>query len=262
MERTAVLVLGHGSPRARANDEFEAFVDDFRRRRPELDVAHAYIELADPLLAAGLAGLAARAERVIVLPLFLLAAGHVKDDVPRALDAARRAFPRVRFQAARPLGVHRSMVEVALDRARGALGPESPGSAVLLGVGRGSSDADANGDFCKLLRLVAEAGRFERAEPSFIDVTQPRFEAAAERVALCEPERLVVLPYFLFDGLLVEQLAEEVRRYASRHPRVDVRLARHLGGDHRVLALLEDRLAEVLAGGTPLLCDACPRSAA
>jgi sirohydrochlorin cobaltochelatase len=261
MERTAILVLGHGSPRARANDEFEALVAAFRRRCPELDVAHAYIELAAPLLADGLALLAARAERVVVLPLFLLAGSHVKRDVPRALDEARRAFPRVRFKAARPLGVHRAMVEIALDRARRAVASHGPGTTALLAVGRGASDPDANGDFCKMVRLVGEAGGFTLAEPSFIAVAEPRFEAAATRVALTAPERLLVLPYLLFEGVLVEQLAGEVRGFAGRHPGIDVRLAPHLGEDDRLLALMEDRLAEALAG-VSLPCDACPRIAA
>jgi sirohydrochlorin ferrochelatase len=254
-------VLGHGSRRQRANQEFEGLVEALRRRRPALELDHAYIELAEPLLAAGLARLAARADRVVLLPVFLFAAGHLKDDVPRALAAARRAFPRVRFDAARPLGVHRAMVELALERARAAE-PDGADGAALVAVGRGASDADANGDFCKLVRLVAEAGEFTLAEPSFIAITGPRFEAAASRVALSAPARLVVLPYFLFEGLLVEQLAGEVRDFAARHPEIDVRLARHLGADRRVIGLLEDRLDEALAGGAAALpCDACPRSA-
>ncbi len=263
MERTAVLVLGHGSRRPRANQEFELLVSRFRARRPDLDVAHAYIELASPLLRHGLAQVAARADRVVVVPLFLFAAGHVKDDVPRALAAARLAFPSVRFEAARPLGVHRAMVELALSRARAALGPDEGDAAetVLLGVGRGASDPDANGDLCKLVRLVGEAGKFAAAEPSFIAITRPFFPAAAERAALSRPRRVLVLPYFLFEGVLVEQLAAEVASYSARHPEIDVRLAKHLGVEERLLGLVEERLDELLRGGGGPQCDACPRLA-
>jgi sirohydrochlorin ferrochelatase len=265
MERLAVLVLGHGSRRSRANEEFEACVEAFRRRHPELDVGRAYVELAEPLLGEGLARLAGRAERVVVLPLFLFAAGHVKEDVPRALGAARTASPSVRFEAARALGVHRAMVEIALERARGAVpaGAAEARRTVLLAVGRGSSDADANGDFCKMVRLLGEAGGFARAEPSFIGVTNPLFEPAAERVALSHPEHLLVLPYFLFDhGRLVERLAGQVRDFAERHQAVDVRVAPHLGVHARLLDLLDDRLEEVLAGVAALPCDTCLRTGA
>jgi len=261
MERTAILVLGHGSRRARANAEFEAVVGALRQRRPKLDVGHTYIELAQPLLADKLAQLAETAERVVLVPLFLFAAGHLKDDVPGALAAARRAFPRTRFQAANALGVHRSMVELALSRAHSVLSPEEAKATVLLAVGRGSSDADANGDFCKMVRLVGEAGRFEWAEPSFIAVTGPRFEAAAERVAQFAPARVLVLPYFLFGGILVEEISAAACAFATRHPTIDVRLSAHLGGDPRLVDLLEHRLDEVLAGYASLPCESCSRAA-
>lgn len=73
MSRTGMLILGHGSREASANAEFEHFVGMYRARRPELEVAHAYVELAEPLLDSALQELARRADRVVVLPLFLFA---------------------------------------------------------------------------------------------------------------------------------------------------------------------------------------------
>jgi sirohydrochlorin cobaltochelatase len=155
------------------------------------------------------------------------------------------------------------MLEIALERARAVLPAAEAGRTVLLSVGRGSSDPDANGDFCKMVRLLGEAGGFAWSEPGFIGITTPLFEPAAERLALTAPERVLVLPYFLFDnGRLIERLAGQVRAFAARHPDIDVRLAPHLGGHARLLDLLETRLDEVLGGAAPLPCDACPRSAA
>ncbi len=156
-------------------------------------------------------------------------------------------------------------VEIALERARGAVpaGWAEARRTVLLAVGRGSSDPDANGDFCKMVRLLGETGGFAWSEPSFIGITTPLLEPAAERLALTAPERVLVLPYFLFDnGRLIERLAGQVRAFAARHPDIDVRLAPHLGGHARLLDLLEARLDEVLGGVAPLPCDTCPRSAA
>jgi sirohydrochlorin ferrochelatase len=261
MGQPTILMLGHGSRRPRANAEFEAVVEAFAQRRPDLRVRRGYIELADPLLSPALAHAATETDEVVLLPVFLFAAGHLKDDVPSALAQARRAAPRVRFRAAPPLGVHRAMVALALERLHSVLPPELAPGTTLLSVGRGSSDPDANGDFCKLVRLVAEAGRFQRSEPSFIAVTGPRFDEVAERVATSGAGRVVVLPYFLFDGLLVEQLAGQVAAFAARHPALEVRLAPHLGGHPTLLALLEERLDQVRSDGRSLPCDTCPRSA-
>jgi sirohydrochlorin cobaltochelatase len=264
VERIAVLILGHGSRAPRANAEFEALVGAFRRSHPHLDVGHAYIELAAPRLAGALAEAAARAERVVVLPLFLLAAGHVKDDLPAALVAARGAFPRVRFEAAGSLGVANRMTELALARSAERVplrGPEAARTALLV-VGRGSSDPDANSDLCKLTRLLGERAGFARAEPCFIAVTSPLFEPAVEDLAKVHDGPILVQPYFLFEGLLAQQLAREVAAFRSRHPGRRVSLAPHLGSDSRLIDLLEERLAEVLGGRARLPCDTCPRSAA
>jgi sirohydrochlorin ferrochelatase len=245
LERRSILILGHGSRREASNAQFEALVARFRARRPELDVAHAYIELAKPLLTDGLAALAERSARVTILPLFLFAAGHVKRDVPEAVEEARQRFPAVRFEVAAELGVDPVMISIALDRAGAAVplgGPEAA-RTVLLTIGRGSLDSDANGNFYKLSRIVAEQGGFARPELCFIAVVDPLLPDALERVALSSPARLLVLPYFLFEGLLIEQIRAEVAGFAARHPGIDVRLAAFLGPDERLCDVLDSRLA-------------------
>jgi sirohydrochlorin cobaltochelatase len=87
---TGLLIVGHGSREAGANVEFERVVAAYRARRPELRVAHGYVELAQPSLRAALGALCAEVDQVLVLPLFLFAAGHVKNDIPLALEQARR----------------------------------------------------------------------------------------------------------------------------------------------------------------------------
>ena len=88
MNRRTILVVGHGSRDAEANVEFEAVVAAYRQRQGEYEVAHGFIELARPSLAEALDELGAKGGRVVVLPLLLLAAGHVKNDVPLARHSA------------------------------------------------------------------------------------------------------------------------------------------------------------------------------
>lgn len=252
MSRMSLLILGHGSREASANAEFEHLVGMYRTRRPELEVAHAYVELADPLLEAALHELARRADRVVVLPLFLFAAGHVKQDLPRALARARREHPNVRFEAARPLGVHPAMVQVTVERAMSA-SPASeidPTRTAVVVVGRGSSDPDANSDFYKLVRLFAEGQGFWWVEPCFIAITRPGFEEAAELVARGRPDHLLVVPYFLFAGTLVARIKEQLRGFSGRHPSIRSSLAMHLAprsNAAHVLDVLDERCAQVLA---------------
>ncbi|CAN90402.1 MULTISPECIES: CbiX/SirB N-terminal domain-containing protein [Sorangium] len=259
MHDDGLLLIGHGSRDAASNAEFEAIVADYAAARPGIAVQHGYIELATPHLADALAALAARVSRVAVVPLFLFAAGHVKNDIPIALERARAAHPGVRFSAARPLGVHPALAEIAFERAATAL-PDDPAArarSALVVVGRGSSDPDANGDFCKTARLIGEGRGLQLVEPTFIGVTRPSVEETLERVARHRPERVVVVPYFLFAGRLMTKLAEQVDRFSSTYPWIRASLAPHLGRSSALEGLIDERARQAFAGEAPLPCDTC-----
>ncbi len=258
MKNPALLIVGHGSRDVRTNAEFEGFVASYQATRPGFEIAPAYIELAGPPLALALRQLASRTDHVVLLPLFLFAAGHVKNDIPLALARARNEYSTVRFTVARALGVHPNLVNIAFDRARAVspAGHQSEKTAVIV-VGRGASDPDANGDFCKLVRLLGEGREFSWVLPSFIGITRPLFEDAAELVARSRPDSLVVVPYFLFGGRLITKLRDQVAAFSERHPWIRTELAPHLGEDERLFALIDERLREALEGQLPLPCDTC-----
>jgi sirohydrochlorin ferrochelatase/(2Fe-2S) ferredoxin len=188
----------------------------------------------------------------------LFTAGHVKNDIPLAMAAARRKFPTVRFTAGRVLGVHPAMAELVYQRASEAscVRTDVTRTAVLV-VGRGSSDPDANGDFCKLVRLLGEGRDFGWVTPAFIGITRPLFREALELIARVRPEHLLVVPYFLFAGRLIEQLGQQVLEFRERYPWIKVTLAHHLGVHPRLLEALDDRIDEALGDRFLLPCDNC-----
>jgi sirohydrochlorin cobaltochelatase len=255
---TGVLVVGHGSRGPAANAELEAAVARYREARPGLEVAHGYVELATPALGPALLALADRVDHVVALPLFLFAAGHTKNDLPLALAEARRARPGVRFTAACALGVHPHLVDLAYERARPLLAQaRTPASTAVIVVGRGASDPDANGDFCKVVRLVGEGRGLGWVVGCFAGIARPSFDDAAELIARARPERIVVVPYLLFAGRLIERLRAQVAAQKARTPWIAIELAPHLGCDDRLFEVLDERIAEAIRGDRPLPCDTC-----
>ncbi|HUQ06283.1 MAG TPA: CbiX/SirB N-terminal domain-containing protein [Kofleriaceae bacterium] len=255
--KTGILIVGHGSRDAAANAELASIIATQRARHPDALVAHAFLELAEPTLAPALHELARRVDRVVVVPLLLFAAGHVKNDVPLALERARRAAPHVPFIAARALGVHAGLVELAAARARAALGDTDPAQAALVVVGRGASDPDANAELCRLARLVGEKLGTGWVLPAFCGITTPKVEDALELAARTRPARLVVLPYLLTAGRLVEKLRTQVDAARARAPWLRAELAAHLGDDALLHDAIDERIAGALAGVAPLPCDTC-----
>ncbi len=257
--QTIVLVVGHGSRDTGANREFEALIQAYQSRHPEFDVRYAYVELAEPLLGKALVELSAPGREIIILPLFLFAAGHVKNDIPLALAAARQGQPSAMFRAARPLGVHAALADIVFDRAASVLPLAPPDAArtAAVFVGRGASDPDANGDFCKLARLFGEGRNLGWLLPCFVGITRPRFEETLEFAARIRPDQLLVVPYFLFGGKLVIQIQEQTAQFRKRFPWIKVAVAPHLGIHERLLDVLDERVDEARFGERPLPCDNC-----
>jgi sirohydrochlorin cobaltochelatase len=256
----AFVVIGHGSRDPAANEDFERFVEAWRAQRDDgAVVLHAYVELAQPTLDEALEGAARRAHEVVVVPLFLFSAGHMKNDVPLALARARKRVPGVRFVAAPPLGVHPTLARLVIERASSAapMAAELAARTALVVVGRGSSDPDANADFCKLVRLAGEGHGLLLTEPTFVGITRPQFVETLEHVARARPDRIVVVPYLLFPGRLVERLRAQVALFGERYPGTRPVVAATLGADARVLSILSERAEAARAGRQPLPCDTC-----
>lgn len=68
-------------------------------------VALAYLESMRPTLAEAIAALARDgATAVRIVPVFLAAGGHVKEDLPRLVREARAAHPSLRIEIDPPIG--------------------------------------------------------------------------------------------------------------------------------------------------------------
>jgi len=91
-----VLLVAHGArgPGNEGNREVEEFTDLWRQRYRGVDIR--------VLLPSGLeeaaVSLGGGGGRLLVLPLILNAAGHVKRDIPQAIAAARARHPDVEFR--------------------------------------------------------------------------------------------------------------------------------------------------------------------
>jgi precorrin isomerase/sirohydrochlorin ferrochelatase len=279
-DQPALVLIGHGTRSPAGQAELREFCAAMARARPEVPVAEGFIEFMRPTLAealetaatqaTGRAGDGSRARPVVAVPLVLLGAGHMKDDGPAALTLARERHLEVRFSYARDLGVHPSVLAVVSDRVREASGGQVPDAVVV--VGRGSSDPDANADLVKAARLLADGRGLSAETPSgppdgapplgvveagFVSLAWPDVAGALERCRRLGAERIVVVPYFLFTGLLVERIAEQARAWASAHPGIEVVVGGHMGVDPRLVELAWHRYDESAGGPVQMNCDGC-----
>lgn len=117
---TGYVVFAHGSSVESANDAVRAVAAELARRG-ELDVVEAaFLEGGKHDLAGAIDALAPRVSRIVVVPYFLTLGLHLQRDLPRLVEAARRAHPKLSIEVTPPLDGHPAMAEVLLARAREA----------------------------------------------------------------------------------------------------------------------------------------------
>lgn len=116
---TAIILLGHGSRRAEANQSLEAVAQDLRDLLGGAWVEPAFLQLAPPSLPTAVGDcVQAGADRIVVQPFFLAPGAHVLQDIPEALAELRRLYAHVEIVLAPHLGAHRKLAEIAAERLR------------------------------------------------------------------------------------------------------------------------------------------------
>jgi sirohydrochlorin cobaltochelatase len=102
---SAVVLFAHGARDPGWAEPFRRIASRIREARPGLRVELAFLELMSPALGEAVAILAqAGIRRITLVPLFLAQGGHLKEDLPRLLDAIRRDNPGVRIESTSAIG--------------------------------------------------------------------------------------------------------------------------------------------------------------
>ena len=264
-----VLICGHGSRNRQAVGEFAQLAEGLRVLLPGVPVEYGYLEFARPILRDGLDSLRSQGvKRVLAVPGMLFAAGHAKNDIPSVLNTYA-AETGLRIDYGRELGVDLSMIQAAGARIREALDaaysaaasrgedPVPLSDTLLVVVGRGSSDPDANSNVAKVARMLVEGFGFGWGETVYSGVTFPLVEPGLRHAVKLGFRRIVVFPYFLFSGVLVSRIRQHTQLVAADHPELEFVDASYLGDHPLVLNTFLERVQEVVRGETQMNCSLC-----
>jgi sirohydrochlorin cobaltochelatase len=260
MSETAVLLCGHGSRDPQAIEEFELAAAALRPRLPEFDFATGYLEFARPTIRDGLALLVERgARRILAIPGMLFAASHVKNDLPWEVNSFMGENPGIDVRLGRDLGIDPKLLQAAADRIAAAAADTRIARAetLLVVVGRGTNDPDANSNISKLARMLWEGMGLGWAEVAFSGVAHPRVDAALSHAARLGFRRIIVFPYFLFTGVLVKRIYAQTDTVAALFPEIEFVKALYLRDHEGVLGAFRDRVAELGDSQPAMNCQLC-----
>jgi sirohydrochlorin cobaltochelatase len=257
----AVLLVGHGSRYPEGNEQVRKTIEELKPQLVrELLIETCFLEFETPTIEQGIQTCVEKgATSIFVIPLMLLAAGHSKIHIPAAIDEAKVKYPGVNFTYGRPFGIHEETIEICKDRLKEVgenINEQDNDTAVIL-LGRGGSDPDANSDLYKITRLLWEKLNYKVVEPAFMGVTDPLIKECVERCIKLGAKKIVILPYFLFTGILIKRLENMIVEFEQEYPGIEFKLAGYFGFHSRLKTIIKDRIEESLQGDVKMNCDTC-----
>ncbi|MFO1033133.1 MAG: sirohydrochlorin chelatase [Hyphomicrobiales bacterium] len=260
-EKLGVMLCGHGSRDLDAVKEFAVLSAHLKKRLPQYPVEFGYLEFATPIIRDGLDKLKAQGvTRVLAVPGMLFAAGHAKNDIPSVLNTYAAANS-LKIDYGKDLGIDPKMLRAAADRIEEAVKAAgdhiSKHETLLVVVGRGASDPDANSNVSKVTRMMWEGFGFGWGETAYSGVTFPLVEPALEHATRLGFKRIIVFPYFLFTGILVQRIYDATDAVAARHPGIEFVKAPYLNDHPLVVDTFVERVEQILTGDIAMNCQLC-----
>ncbi|WP_201715002.1 sirohydrochlorin chelatase [Rossellomorea arthrocnemi] len=238
--KRAVLYVCHGSRVVKAREEAIAFI---KRCQDKVDAdiqEISFLELASPSIQEGFGTCVEKgATHVSVVPLLLLTAVHAKKDIPVEISKCRDAYPHIKVNYGRPIGVHDNMAESVIKKIEEAVPMNSSTAAVL--IGRGSTDPDVLRDLDAIADLIYRRTQLSEVKTCYLTGASPSFTETLEYLTHTE-KNVIFIPYLLFTGLLMKGIKKEIRRTKNDH----IFLGNYLGYDPLVEVAFLERVNESL----------------
>ena len=254
MSKTGIMICGHGSRAKSAEEEFALLAKGLRARFPDMPVEYGFLEYSAPNIHMGLDALRdAGVTRILAVPGMLFAATHARNDIPSVLTTYQEKNPGLTINYGRELGLHPQMIAAFETRILEALGRDHVHDGdlydtMLVVVGRGTSDTLANAEAARLTRIVTENLGFGWSETVYSGVTFPSVGRGLEMALKLGYRKIVVAPYFLFSGRLIDRIYGYVDRVAASAPGVTFIKTHYLADQDHVIDTFVERIGEARTG--------------
>ena len=250
-----ILICGHGSRAKLAAAEFSLLASGLRERYPGCKIEYGFLEYSAPNIHMALDSLIEQGvEKIYAVPGMLFLATHAANDIPSVLTTYQQAHPGLEIEYGNELGLHEEMIEAFQARILEALGYDSAPATgtlydtMLVVVGRGTSVAGANAEATKLTRIVCENLGFGWSETVYSGVTFPSVGRGLEMALKLGFKKIVVAPYFLFGGRLIDRIYGYVDKVAAENPAIAFTKADYLRDQSHVINTFIERIEETISG--------------
>lgn len=249
-----VLICGHGSRAKIAEEEFSLLAKGLKQRHPTLKIDYGFLEYSAPNIHMALDRLIEQGvEKIYAVPGMLFAATHAQNDIPSVLLTYQEKHPGLVIEYGKELGLHQEMINAFQTRIREALNLSHLHDGdlydtMLVVVGRGTSVSEANAEAAKLTRIVCENMGFGWSQTVYSGVTFPSVGRGLEMAVKLGFKKIVVAPYFLFGGKLIDRIHAYTDKVAAANPDISFFKGSYLKDQAHVINTFIHRIEETIAG--------------
>ncbi len=225
----AILYIGHGTRSIKGAEEAKRFVKQVMQRIDVEIQEMSFLELTEPLIKEGFRRCVEKgATEITVVPLFLLAASHIKQDIPQVLASLQADYPHVQVTVKDPFGVQGRILDAVAEFVRSSAGYLRQSDHLLI-VGRGSSDPGIQADFARIRDGLKERLGIEHVSVCYLAAAEPRLQEGLYTILEKTSGTIIVVPYLLFSGLLSVEVNREVLKWKNQGRQILVTepLSRH-----------------------------------
>lgn len=249
-----LIIAAHGTRDAEGEAQSRQLVAMVAEKLAPTTVSVGYVELNEPgiddAVAAALDEQGATPTAVVV-PLMLGTGGHVRHDIPDAIEAAKARYADADVVYTEYLGHDPRLLSALHDRITAAVGDWDRRDAHVVLLGRGAKVAEANANHARLCRLMYEACEVASVSPAYSQVTRPGLPEALNAVYATGARHVVVAANLLFAGRLKTWMREQVGAWTAAHPDCEVRLADVIGPCDELRDTVIDRYREATGTSAP-----------
>lgn len=114
--KTAVIILGHGSKSAGADEAIRRIAAEVKKLGGHEIVESGFLQYASPALKDVLENcIRQKAERIVIVPFFMQSGAHVTKDIPGVVEKTRKQHPGIDIVVTEYAGMHPLMAKIVED---------------------------------------------------------------------------------------------------------------------------------------------------
>ncbi len=165
------------------------------------------------------------------------------------------------FPKAATLGISAKLLRAARDRIEAGELEFGQGydrkQSLLLVVGEGSAEPEANALTAKFTRMLWEGMGFGWAETCYGEVARPSLGECLEQAPALGLQRVIVFPWILLDPPLMGKIQDTVATYRQARGADEIVMAPPLDNHPLLLESLLERLDQAEHGSDAMNCQFC-----